>query len=105
MVVAKEFTFLFSMLVVFGFFSTTMNGGTVYYVGDSAGWNGGNVDYRMWASAKTFHVGDTIVFQYNQQLHNVVRVNLSDSHSCNAFNPIDSYSAGRRSILGSILLY
>ncbi|PHT37148.1 Stellacyanin [Capsicum baccatum] len=40
--------------------STTMNGGTVYYVGDSAGWNGGNVDYRMWASAKTFHVGDTI---------------------------------------------
>ncbi|KAM3231518.1 mavicyanin [Capsicum chacoense] len=98
MIFLKEVAFLFSMMVVFGFFSTSMIDGTVYYVGDSAGWNGGNVDYHMWASTKTFHVGDTIVFQYNQQLHSVVRVNLSDFRLCNAFDPIDSYSTGNDTI-------
>ncbi|KAK4352143.1 hypothetical protein RND71_027661 [Anisodus tanguticus] len=40
--------------------STTVSGRTVYIVGDSAGWNGGNVDYHMWGSTKTFQVGDTL---------------------------------------------
>ncbi|XP_059300898.1 mavicyanin-like [Lycium ferocissimum] len=98
MVLAKEAMFLFSVMVVFGFFTTTVISGTVYNVGDSAGWNGGNVDYHMWASTKTFQVGDTLVFQYNQQLHNVVRVSLSDFHLCNAFNPIVTYSTGNDTI-------
>ncbi|KAK4376277.1 hypothetical protein RND71_006954 [Anisodus tanguticus] len=56
MVFAKETVSLFSMMVVFGFFSTTVSGHTVYIVGDSAGWNGGNVDYHMWGSTKTFQL-------------------------------------------------
>ncbi|KAL2507744.1 Phytocyanin domain-containing protein [Forsythia ovata] len=36
-------------------------GGIVYKVGDAAGWtNIANVDYKSWAAAKNFHVGDTI---------------------------------------------
>nr|XP_016447135.1 PREDICTED: mavicyanin-like [Nicotiana tabacum] len=114
-------------MAIFGFFSTTLVDGTVYSVGDSAGWTGSNIDYHMWASTKTFQVGDTLghgfeswnqsatevlalgiftncclngaeVFQYNQQLHNVVRVSLSDFHSCNAGNPIATYSSGNYSI-------
>ncbi|XP_055832076.1 mavicyanin-like isoform X1 [Solanum dulcamara] len=90
MVCVKEAVFLFLMMVVFGFFSTTVIGSTVYNVGDSAGWTGGHVDYHMWASSRTF--------QYNQQLHNVIRVSLSDFHSCNAFHPIVSYSTGNDTI-------
>ncbi|CAN4098183.1 unnamed protein product [Withania somnifera] len=90
--------FLLSMMVVLGFFSTTMICGTVYHVGDSAGWTGGKVDYHMWASTKTFQVADTLVFQYNQQFHNLMRVSLSDFHSCNASNPIVSYSTGNDTI-------
>ncbi|XP_070035751.1 mavicyanin-like [Nicotiana tomentosiformis] len=97
-------------MAIFGFFSTTLVDCTVYSVGDSAGWTGSNTDYHMWASTKTFQVGDTLaffinyclngaeVFQYNQQLHNVVRVSLSDFHSCNAGNPIVTYSSGNDSI-------
>jgi len=33
----------------------------VYKVGDSAGWTTiANVDYKLWASTKTFHIGDTV---------------------------------------------
>lgn len=33
----------------------------VYKVGDSAGWTTiANVDYKQWASTKTFHIGDTV---------------------------------------------
>lgn len=60
MVFVKEAVFLFLMMVVVGFFSTTVIGSTVYNVGDSAGWTGGHVDYHMWASSKTFQVGDTL---------------------------------------------
>ncbi|XP_016515757.1 mavicyanin-like [Nicotiana tabacum] len=98
MVCAKETILLFSAMAIFGFFSTTLVDCTVYSVGDSAGWTGSNTDYHMWASTKTFQVGDTLVFQYNQQLHNVVRVSLSDFHSCNAGNPIVTYSSGNDSI-------
>ncbi|MBA0570714.1 hypothetical protein Golob_004330 [Gossypium lobatum] len=34
----------------------------VYKVGDSAGWTTiGNIDYKQWATTKTFQVGDVIL--------------------------------------------
>lgn len=60
MIFTKEAVFLFSMMAVFYLFSTTMIGGTVYNVGDSGSWNGDNVDFHMWASSRTFQVGDTL---------------------------------------------
>ncbi|KAJ6338124.1 hypothetical protein OIU76_007743 [Salix suchowensis] len=47
----------------------------VYQCGDSAGWTSmGQVDYHDWAATKNFHVGDTLVFNYNNQFHNVKQV-------------------------------
>ncbi|KAJ6955234.1 mavicyanin [Populus alba x Populus x berolinensis] len=44
----------------------------VYQVGDSAGWTSmGQVDYQDWAANKNFHGGDTLVFNYNNQFHNL----------------------------------
>lgn len=38
----------------------------VYKVGDSAGWTTiANVDYKLWASTKTFHIGDTVCEFFN----------------------------------------
>ncbi|KAL8100223.1 hypothetical protein AgCh_032466 [Apium graveolens] len=38
-----------------------IGGGTVYKVGDSAGWTTiGKVDYKQWAATKTFQVNDVI---------------------------------------------
>ena len=40
----------------------------VYKVGDSAGWTTiANVDYKLWASTKTFHIGDTVC-----EFHNIL---------------------------------
>ncbi|XP_044494629.1 stellacyanin-like [Mangifera indica] len=74
---------------------------TVYKVGDSAGWtlpSIGQVNYTKWASNKTFHVGDVLVFTYDILYHNVERVTQKNYGSCNATSPIASYSTGNDSI-------
>ncbi|XP_044494495.1 mavicyanin-like [Mangifera indica] len=81
---------------------TTIFGGSlgaVYKVGDSAGWTVvGNVDYNKWASTKNFHVGDVIVFSYNNQFHNVKQVTHKDFKSCNATSAMAVYTSGSDSI-------
>ncbi|KAJ0045029.1 hypothetical protein Pint_04139 [Pistacia integerrima] len=73
--------------------------GAVYKVGDSAGWTAmGSVDYKKWASTKNFHVGDEIVFIYNNQFHNVKEVTHQDFQSCNATSPMATYTTGSDSI-------
>lgn len=48
----------------------------VHKVGDSAGWTTiGGVDYKKWAAAKTFHVGDVIsefLSQFSPQVFSVL---------------------------------
>ncbi|WCJ18881.1 Cupredoxin superfamily protein [Euphorbia peplus] len=71
----------------------------VYEVGDSAGWTSmGGVDYQHWAADKIFKLGDVVVFNYNNQFHNVKQVNLDDFETCNASSPITTYSNGADSI-------
>ncbi|KAJ4729030.1 mavicyanin-like [Melia azedarach] len=74
--------------------------GAVHKVGDSAGWTiMGNIDYDKWAASKDFHVGDTIVFEYDNQFHNTKQVTLQDFQSCNALSPIAAYATGSDSII------
>ncbi|CAL9026061.1 unnamed protein product [Prunus brigantina] len=81
---------LFVMMVLCGACS-----GAVYRVGDSDGWTSrGLVDYNKWASPKDFHVGDTLIFAYNNQFHNVMEVSDQDFQSCNATSAIATYTSG-----------
>ncbi|KAK7308081.1 hypothetical protein VNO77_41675 [Canavalia gladiata] len=71
----------------------------VHKVGDSAGWTIiGNVDYKKWAATKNFQVGDTIIFEYNAQFHNVMRVTHAMYKSCNATSPLTTLSSGNDTI-------
>ncbi|KAJ1423787.1 Phytocyanin domain [Sesbania bispinosa] len=71
----------------------------VYKVGDSAGWTTlGKIDYRKWAAPKNFQVGDTIIFEYNPQFHNVMRVTHAMYKTCNASSPIATFTTGNDSI-------
>ncbi|CAN6970185.1 hypothetical protein IGI04_033365 [Brassica rapa subsp. trilocularis] len=71
----------------------------VYKVGDSAGWTTiTNVDYKLWASTKTFHIGDTVLFEYNPKFHNVMRVTHAMYRSCNNSNPISTFTTGNDSV-------
>ncbi|XP_038718176.1 early nodulin-like protein 1 [Tripterygium wilfordii] len=70
--------------------------GAVYRVGDSAGWtNQGGVDYKSWASSKTFYVGDIIVFEYDKGRDNVVLLSPLSSLFCFVSHPMATYSTGK----------
>ncbi|KAL3641996.1 hypothetical protein CASFOL_012811 [Castilleja foliolosa] len=76
-----------------------LSDGAVHNVGETAGWTiVGNVDYKNWAVSKTFHLGDTIVFNYKKEFHNVVRVTHAEYKSCNVSSPISTYNTGNDSI-------
>ncbi|GMI71938.1 hypothetical protein like AT5G26330 [Hibiscus trionum] len=71
----------------------------VYTVGDSGGWTSiGNLDYKQWAAAKTFQVGDIIRFEYNAQFHNVMRVTHPMYKACNASAPLATYTTGNDTV-------
>ncbi|XP_021812812.1 mavicyanin-like [Prunus avium] len=79
----------FVMMVFSGAYSSS-----VYRVGDFDGWiSRGLVDYNKWTSTKDFHVGDTLIFAYNNQFHNVMQVSDQDFQSCNATSAISSYTS------------
>ncbi|PSS14617.1 Mavicyanin like [Actinidia chinensis var. chinensis] len=85
-----------SVIVVMGVCGVSM--GAVYKVGDSVGWtNAGHVDYKGWAASKTFHVGDIIVFEYNNQFHNVIRVTHKNFNSCNTTAAYATLNSGNDS--------
>ncbi|KAF8394417.1 hypothetical protein HHK36_020625 [Tetracentron sinense] len=89
-----------AMIFFLGMAALQVSIATVYKVGDSAGWTLiGNVDYKKWAASKNFHVGDTIIFKYNTQYHNVKQVSHADYKSCNGSNPLATYTTGSDSII------
>ncbi|CAD6217541.1 unnamed protein product [Miscanthus lutarioriparius] len=72
----------------------------VYEVGDKTGWTiMGNPDYAAWASSKKFHLGDTVVFTYNKQFHDVLAVSEADYKNCNASKPTATWSTGNDSVV------
>uniref|UniRef100_A0A0E0I2J5 Phytocyanin domain-containing protein n=1 Tax=Oryza nivara TaxID=4536 RepID=A0A0E0I2J5_ORYNI len=72
----------------------------VYEVGDKTGWTiMGNPNYTAWAASKKFHLGDTVVFTYNKQLHNVMAVSKADYKNCDARKPIATWSTGNDSVV------
>uniref|UniRef100_A0A0E0QA40 Phytocyanin domain-containing protein n=1 Tax=Oryza rufipogon TaxID=4529 RepID=A0A0E0QA40_ORYRU len=72
----------------------------VYEVGDKTGWTiMGNPNYTAWAASKKFHLGDTVVFTYNKQFHNVMAVSKSDYKNCNTSKPIATWSTGNDSVV------
>ncbi|XP_042418444.1 mavicyanin-like [Zingiber officinale] len=71
----------------------------VYKVGDAAGWTIlGSPNYTAWAVTKNIHLGDTIVFVYNKNFHNVLEVSKENYKACNAASPIATYTTGNDSV-------
>ncbi|KAF5732518.1 Mavicyanin [Tripterygium wilfordii] len=69
--------------------------GSVYNVGDSTGWSSlGSFDYNGWAASMNMQVGDSIVFTYNPQLHNVMQVDKDDYVKCSTTHPKATFTTG-----------
>ncbi|XP_065859258.1 mavicyanin [Euphorbia lathyris] len=87
------------VITAMALFEAVLLEATVYKVGDTAGWTTiGNIDYKQWSATKTFHLGDLIVFEYNSQFHNVMRVTHNMYKSCNASAPMATYTTGNDSV-------
>ncbi|KAG9452090.1 hypothetical protein H6P81_004994 [Aristolochia fimbriata] len=54
---------------------------TEFLVGDDSGWST-DVDYEAWAGGKKFFVGDTLVFNYEEGYHTVVKVDGAGFAEC-----------------------
>ncbi|XP_020578550.1 mavicyanin-like [Phalaenopsis equestris] len=71
----------------------------IFTVGDSTGWTIINSpNYTLWASNKAFHQGDTLLFKYNKQFHNVLEVKEADFTACKNTSAIKEYDTGDDSI-------
>ncbi|XP_057740893.1 blue copper protein 1a-like [Arachis stenosperma] len=66
---------------------------TDYVVGDDKGWSL-DFNYTQWAHDKDFHVGDRLVFKYDQKKHNVFKVNGTLFNSCTVPNDTEPFSSG-----------
>ncbi|GJW97277.1 cucumber peeling cupredoxin-like protein, partial [Tanacetum coccineum] len=74
---------------------------TRHVVGDSIGWavpSNGAAAYTSWATGKTFRVGDTLVFNFTTNAHNVLEVSQSAYGPCTLANPITTVTNGPANI-------
>ncbi|CAN8268480.1 unnamed protein product [Cochlearia groenlandica] len=69
---------------------------TVYKVGDSKGWKITRKDaYRYWVRNKVFHVGDSLIFKYDQNINDVTQVSSELEYDpCNSLSPKVVYNTG-----------
>ncbi|KAK1616483.1 hypothetical protein QYE76_022000 [Lolium multiflorum] len=65
-----------------------------YNVGEPAGDWGFGINYGSWASSKQFIPGDSIVFKYSPQAHDVLEVSKADYDSCSAASPMTTLNTG-----------
>ncbi|XP_047309585.1 blue copper protein 1b-like [Impatiens glandulifera] len=69
------------VIVVGALFPMTTTTGTEFIVGDKFGWTI-LYNYTTWTQDKVFHVGDKLVFNYPNFLHNVFKVNETAFDNC-----------------------
>ncbi|KAK9927404.1 hypothetical protein M0R45_024588 [Rubus argutus] len=75
-------TQIYVILAILAIFAPTIFA-TDFIVGDDKGWNI-NVDYQAWSQGKQFYVGDNLVFNYPEGVHNVLKVNGTGFQECAA---------------------
>ncbi|CAD5325684.1 unnamed protein product [Arabidopsis thaliana] len=87
MITKKIFGFVLAITILLSCCSAK-----IYKVGGSRGWSGKT---NSWAERKEFHVGDSLIFQYHQNVNDVTQ--LSDAlkyESCNSSSPKAVYNTG-----------
>ncbi|CAH2034899.1 unnamed protein product [Thlaspi arvense] len=93
MALIKSKSFFNSSLIFVALLGVAV-GGTVHKVGDANGWTMMGVGYEAWASSRTFQVGDSLVFEYNNEFHDVTQVTPHDFELCDPSKPLARYQTG-----------
>ncbi|CDY33809.1 BnaCnng07270D [Brassica napus] len=92
----RIFSFVFAMMMSFMVFSVYCSA-RIYTVGDSEGWTAKDDVYYAWAEAdhKEFHVGDSLVFEYDPNINDVIHASGSLEYEfCDYSSPKAVYNTG-----------
>ncbi|KAL1199828.1 Mavicyanin [Cardamine amara subsp. amara] len=90
----KIFGFMLVMITTFMILLSCCSA-TVYKVGDSDGWTAKDGMYREWAEGKEFHVGDSLVFEYDRNFNDVTQVSGAlELEYCDSSSPKAVYNTG-----------
>ncbi|KAH6799150.1 hypothetical protein C2S51_035634 [Perilla frutescens var. frutescens] len=93
----ENLTYLFLLMMMI---CVSCNANEIHKVGGSSGWTSANLTpsyYKSWATSKVFNVGDTILFEYNKEFHDVVRVTHKNFNACNSTAPYAKWATGNDS--------
>ncbi|CAA7045328.1 unnamed protein product [Microthlaspi erraticum] len=72
---------------------------TVYKVGDADGWTAKDDVYYSWAEGKEFHVGDSLVFEYDRSSNDVTQVSGALEYQfCDSSSPKAVYITGHDTV-------
>ncbi|CAN8237684.1 unnamed protein product [Cochlearia groenlandica] len=95
---SKMFGFV-SVTIMVMIFSTVLLGScsaATYKVGDFDGWTTKNDTYQSWSKHKQFHLGDSLVFEYDNSFNEVTQVfTASEYDSCDSSSPRSVYTSGQ----------
>ncbi|KAK6156949.1 hypothetical protein DH2020_011197 [Rehmannia glutinosa] len=83
---------MISMVVVF---QCEVAEAAIYTVGGGGGWT---FNVAAWPKGKPFKAGDTLVFNYNSAIHNVVAVNKGGYNGCTTPRGAKVYQTGKDQI-------
>ncbi|KAL1220219.1 Mavicyanin [Cardamine amara subsp. amara] len=90
----KIFGFMLVMITTFTVLLSCCSA-TVYKVGDSDGWTAKDDTYYNWAKGKEFHVGDSLVFEYDRNVNDVTQVSGAlELEFCDSSSPKAVYNTG-----------
>ncbi|KAG7559165.1 Phytocyanin domain [Arabidopsis thaliana x Arabidopsis arenosa] len=92
----KIFGFVLLVITTFMVFSVSCSSATVYKVGDSDGWTTKDETYNyFWVADKEFHVGDSLVFEYDPLFNDVTQVSGALEYEfCDYSSAIAVYNTG-----------
>ncbi|ESQ28543.1 hypothetical protein EUTSA_v10019575mg [Eutrema salsugineum] len=65
------------MMMSFSVLMGCCHSANIYRVGDSEGWTAKDDAYYGWAKRKVFHVGDSLIFEYDRNLNDVTQVSVA----------------------------
>ncbi|CAH8356867.1 unnamed protein product [Eruca vesicaria subsp. sativa] len=92
----RIFSFVFAMMMSITVLSSSCSA-KIYKVGDSEGWTAKDDVYYAWAETnyKEFHVGDSLVFEYDPSINDVTQVSGALEYElCDYSSPKAVYNTG-----------
>ncbi|KAL9437840.1 hypothetical protein AB3S75_023666 [Citrus x aurantiifolia] len=85
-------------LVLAAFLNMLQVRGATHIVGDRDGWSL-FADSNNWTQGKEFHVGDVLVFNYEEHVHSVMQVNSTAYEDCIKDPYISLFASGSDSVV------